>query len=166
MTTLFAPLLLTLALGQAPDTAPVDLARYVGTWHELARFDTFFQKGCVASSATYAVKPDGDLQVVNRCRQDTPDGKLKEIEGKAWVADPKVPGKLTVQFFWPFSGPYWILEVAPDYAWALVGHPDKSRCWIFSRTPRVEEPLYQELVGKLKARGYDVAKLVRDPTSL
>jgi apolipoprotein D and lipocalin family protein len=161
---------LAVALAQAPaalpDTAPLDLERYAGTWYELARFDSIFQKGCVASTATYSRREDGNLKVINRCHDGVPDGKLKEIEGKAWVEDPQVPGKLRVQFFWPFSGRYWVLEVAPDYAWALVGHPDKTRCWVFSRTPKVDEAVYQSLVEKLRARGYDVAKLVRDPHSI
>ena len=159
-------LLLALVLSQSPAAAPpevarVDLARYAGTWHEQARFDTFFQKGCFASTATYTLKADGELKVENRCHQDRPDGTLKGIEGKAWVPDPAVPGKLRVQFFWPFSGPYWVLEVADDYSWALVGHPERTRCWIFTRAETIDEGLYQQLVEKLRARGYDVSKLLR-----
>jgi len=158
-------LLLSLALAQSPaalpETAALDLNRYAGTWYELARFDTFFQKGCVASTATYTPRENGDVTVLNRCREDRVDGKLKEITGKAWVPDRAEPGKLRVQFFWPFSGPYWVLEVAEDYSWALVGHPEKTRCWVFTRAPAIEDGLYQQLVEKLRARGYDVSKLVR-----
>jgi apolipoprotein D and lipocalin family protein len=156
-------LLLSLALAQqpVPDTAAVELRSYLGTWYELARFDSFFQRGCVASTATYSLRDDGEVRVINRCRDGALDGKLKEIEGKAWVPDPAQSGKLKVQFFWPFSAPYWVLEVGPDYAWALVGHPDKKLCWVLSRTPHVDEALYQQLVGRLAARGYDVARLQR-----
>lgn len=160
-----AALLLTLVLMQSPaglpEVAAVDLSRYAGTWYEQARFDTFFQKGCFGSSATYTLQPSGEVKVENRCHQDAPDGPLKGVVGKAWAPDPAVPGKLRVQFFWPFSGPYWVLEVAEDYRWALVGHPDRTRCWIFTRTPTVEPALYEALVEKLKARGYDVSRLVR-----
>ncbi|MEW5741326.1 MAG: lipocalin family protein [Myxococcota bacterium] len=153
-----------LALAQAPatpETAPLDLERYLGTWYEIARFDSFFQRGCWASSANYSKRDDGELRVINLCHEDSPKGKLKRAEGKAWVVDPKEPGKLAVQFLWPFSGPYWVLEVAPDYSWALVGHPKKSSCWVMSRTPKMDEALYAQLVKKLEARGYDTSKLLR-----
>jgi apolipoprotein D and lipocalin family protein len=144
-----------------PDTANLDLKRYTGTWYELARFETFFERGCVGASATYTLRDDGNLGVVNRCFKETLTGKEESVEGKAWVVDPKVPGKLKVQFFWPFSGDYWVLDVAPDYSWALVGNPAKKSCWVFSRTPQVDDALYASLVEKLKVRGYDVTKLLK-----
>jgi apolipoprotein D and lipocalin family protein len=152
---------LALAQAPAPETADLDLSRYLGTWHEVARFDSFFQRGCHATTASYSLRDDGELRVINLCHDGSPTGKLKRAEGKAWVEDPKTPGKLKVQFFWPFSGPYWVLEVAPDYSWALIGHPKKTSCWVLSRTPTMDEALYASLVKKLDARGYDTAKLVR-----
>jgi apolipoprotein D and lipocalin family protein len=157
------PRVLAVVLVQAPETAPLELERYLGTWYELARFDNFFERGCVGVSATYTKRPDGDVHVENRCVKETLEGKRSSVEGKAWVVDPKEPGKLKVQFFWPFSGPYWVLEVAPDYSWALVGHPKKSSCWVFSRTPSMAPALYAQLVEKLRARGYDTTKLLKTP---
>lgn len=156
-------LVLFVALAQAPETAPIELERYLGTWYELARFDNFFERGCAGVSATYTKRPDGDVRVENRCVKETLDGKRSSVEGKAWVPDPSEPGKLKVQFFWPFSGPYWVLEVATDYSWALIGHPKKSSCWVFSRTPAVAPALYEQLVEKLRARGYDTTKLLKTP---
>ncbi len=153
-------LLLAISLTQTPDTVALDLERYLGTWYEIARFDSFFQRGCVASSATYS-KDGDDVKIVNTCYVDSLAGKFKRIEGKAWVPDAKEPGKLKVQFFWPFSGPYWVIDVAPDYSWALIGHPEKKSCWVFSRTPTMDDALYDALVGKLKARGYDVSRLIK-----
>jgi apolipoprotein D and lipocalin family protein len=154
-------LLLTAALAQAPETAPLELERYLGTWYELARFDKFFERGCAGVRATYTRKEDGELKVENSCLEGSLSGKEKVATGRAWVPDPAVPGKLKVQFFWPFSGHYWVLEVADDYSWALVGHPEKTSCWIFSRTPTIAPALYESLLGKLRARGYDTTKLLK-----
>ena len=122
-------------LGLAPASAQdkplevvdhVDLERYLGTWYEIATIPQRFQKGCVAVTATYSLKPDGKIQVINRCRKETLDGKVKDIEGKAWVVDKTTNAKLKVQFFWPFSGAYWIIELDADYQWAVVGHPNRN----------------------------------------
>jgi apolipoprotein D and lipocalin family protein len=143
-----------------PTTVPVDLGRYLGTWYEIARFDHVFERGCEDVTATYERRPNGDIGVVNSCVKG---GKTKAISGHAWVPDPDVSGKLKVQFFWPFSAPYWVLDLAPDYAWALVGSPDRSNCWILSRTPVIPEELYGDLSARLRAKGFDPAKLIRIP---
>jgi apolipoprotein D and lipocalin family protein len=153
-------LVLSLALAQTADTVPLDVDRYMGTWYEIARFDSFYQRGCVASSAAYSRQGD-DVKIINRCYDGSLEGKQKIVEGKAWIPDAKEPGKLRVQFFWPFSGPYWVIDIADDYSWALIGHPEKKSCWVFSRTPAIDDSLYQTLIGKLKARGYDTTRLIK-----
>lgn len=159
-------LLLAAALFAAPappaTTANLDLGRYLGKWYELARYDHFFERGCAGVTATYAVEGD-HLRVENTCLKGGLDGPRKSIRGKAWVPDRRAPGKLKVQFFWPFSADYWVLEVADDYAWALVGDGDREHCWILGRSPVMEEALYARLVEKLRARGYDPRKLIRVP---
>ena len=139
----------------------VDLERYLGTWYEIATIPQRFQKGCVAVTATYSLKPDGKIQVVNRCRKETLDGKVKDIEGKAWVVDKATNAKLKVQFFWPFSGAYWIIELDADYQWAVVGHPNRNYLWILSRTPQLDQALYEDLLGRIGNKGYDIARIKR-----
>jgi lipocalin len=143
-----------------PATVPVDLGRYLGTWYEIARFDNYFERGCEDVTATYTLRPNGDIGVENSC---TKGGKKKGITGHAWVPDRNVTGKLRVQFFWPFHAPYWVLDVAPDYAWALVGAPDRKTCWILSRTPAIPAELFAELGARLSAKGFDPARLIRVP---
>jgi len=145
----------------AEPTAQLDLDRYLGTWFEIARFDHRFERGCAGVTARYSKTPKGDIEVLNRCLKGGLSGKEKTVSGRAWVPDPADPGKLKVQFFWPFRSDYWVLDVAPDYTWALVGDSDKSSCWIMSRTPQISQELYNELVKKLQARGYDTSKLLR-----
>jgi apolipoprotein D and lipocalin family protein len=163
------PLLLAAALSacaHAPDGPPlrtvekVDLSRYAGTWYEIATIPMSFQKGCVAVTATYTPLPDGDIQVVNRCRQGTLDGPERTATGKAWTVDPS-NAKLEVRFFWPFKGDYWIVDLGPDYEYAVVGHPARKYLWILSRTPSMDEATYQGILDRLRAQAYDLSRLER-----
>ena len=139
----------------------VDLDRYLGKWYEIASYPTWFQRGCTASTAEYALLPDGKIEVTNRCRNDRTDGPVKESKGKAEVVDPNTNAKLKVWFFWPFKGNYWIIDLDDTYQWAVVGEPKRKYLWILSRTPTMEESLYREIVSRLPAKGYDPAKLKR-----
>jgi apolipoprotein D and lipocalin family protein len=141
--------------------AHVDLSRYVGTWYELANFPTSFQRGCTATTATYALRDDGDIEVVNRCREGTLEGKEKSARGRARVVDGTTNAKLEVSFFRPFWGDYWIIELADDYSHAVIGHPGRDYLWILARTPTMAETTYQGIVARLQAKGYETSRLVR-----
>ncbi len=143
--------------------AHVDLNRYMGTWYEIASFPQRFQKGCVASSANYTLRKDGDVDVLNQCRDKTLDGKLRKAKGKAWVVDKQSNAKLKVRFFWPFSGDYWIIDLGKDYEYAVVGHPKRNYLWILSRTPQMNSAVYDGIIERLKAQHYDVTRLNKTP---
>jgi lipocalin len=145
----------------APEVAPaVDLARYAGKWHEIARLPNRFQRRCDgAATATYALRPDGRITVVNECRRR--DGRLAKVAGTARVAVRGGPNsKLKVSFFRPFWGDYWILDLDPGYGWALVGEPRRKYLWILSRTPHMDEALALDILARAKDRGYDLADLL------
>ena len=141
----------------------VDLKRYLGKWYEIASYPAWFQRGCTASTAEYSLMDDGKIRVVNRCRKDRVDGPVKESKGKAEVVDTTTYAKLKVWFFWPFKGNYWIIDLDPDYRWVVVGEPKRKYLWILSRTPKLDETLYQGLLSRLPEKGYDPAKLNRTP---
>lgn len=141
--------------------ASVDIDRYLGTWYEIARYPNSFQEGCVATKASYSLRPDGRIRVVNECRQGSLDGKLRRAEAKAWVADPSTRAKLKVQFFWPFRGDYWIIDLGENYEYAVVGHPQRKYLWILSRTPTMDPGLYEAIVEKIRVAGYDPGRLIR-----
>jgi apolipoprotein D and lipocalin family protein len=140
----------------------VDLKRYLGKWHEIASYPAWFAKDCTATTAEYTLLPDGKIQVVNRCRKGRIDGPVKESKGKAEVIDPTTNAKLKVWFFWPFRGNYWIIDLDENYQWAVVGEPTRKYLWILSRTPRMEEKVYQAIVSRLPEKGYDPTKLQRN----
>jgi apolipoprotein D and lipocalin family protein len=139
----------------------VDLAQYAGKWYEIARLPNRFQRDCASdTTATYTLRPDGKITVVNECRK--PDGRLKSARGTARVASGKEPNtKLKVTFFWPFSGSYWIIDLDPEYRWAVVGEPDRKYLWILSREPRLDAALYDQILDSAKHQGYDVGPLVK-----
>ncbi len=138
----------------------VDLDRYLGRWYEIASFPQYFQRGCVATQAHYSRRQDGRIRVENECRDRTLDGDVRRAEGVARVeqGDPS-HARLRVQFFWPFWGHYWIIELDPDYRWAVVGHPERKYLWILSRTPTLDEAVHQEVLARIRAQGYDLAPL-------
>ena len=136
----------------------LDLDRYLGTWYEIARFDHSFERGLQGVTATYSMRDDGKIKVVNKGYKDSLDGKLDVATGKAKLTDD--PGKLKVSFFWIFYGDYYILELEKDYQWALIGSSSDKYLWILSRTTELENPVKGRIVAMIKKRGYDSSKLI------
>lgn len=141
--------------------AHVDLSRYTGNWYEIANFPQSFQRGCTGSTATYALRDDGEIDVLNRCRQGSLDGPEKFARGRGRIIDKVSNAKLEVSFFRPFWGDYWIVDLGPNYEYAVVGHPTRDYLWILSRTPTLDPKLYDAIVARLAAQGYQTNKLVR-----
>lgn len=137
----------------------VDLKRYVGKWFEIASYPAWFQKGCTGSTAEYSLLSNGKIQVLNRCYKGSLNGQLKESKGKAEIVDTVTNAKLKVWFFWPFKGNYWVIDLDTDYQWAVVGEPSRKYLWILSRTPIMEESVYQGILQRLSQKGYDPEKL-------
>lgn len=140
----------------------VDLKKYMGTWYEIARYDHRFERGLVGVTATYSLREDGRIIVVNGGYRGSLTGKFSEVIGKAKIPDPiNKPGKLKVSFFLFFYGDYYILDLDQNYQWALIGSSSDNYLWILSRTPQIEHDLYDTLLDKLRERGYDVTKLIK-----
>jgi apolipoprotein D and lipocalin family protein len=146
----------------------VDVQRYTGTWYEIARYPNRFQKQCVGDvTANYALLEDGSIRVVNRCRLES--GEFDEAEGKARRMSEQEPNtKLEVRFapawlsWLPMVwGKYWIIELAEDYSYAVIGEPSREYLWILSRTPAIDRGTYDALLTRIREHGYDPARLVR-----
>jgi apolipoprotein D and lipocalin family protein len=150
----------TIAMSQSLQTVPfVDLKKYAGKWYEIAAFPQRFQKGCHCTTAEYTLTDKGYVIVENRCNKNSSNGKQSYIKGKAFVEENSGNAKLKVQFFWPFKGKYWIIDLADDYSYAVIGHPNKKYLWILSRTPHMPETLYQQIIARIKANGFDLSKI-------
>jgi apolipoprotein D and lipocalin family protein len=138
----------------------VDLTRYAGRWYEISRLPNGFQKKCADSvTANYAMRANGTIEVINRCRKAS--GEQATAKGKAKIVDKKTNAKLKVTFFWPFYGDYWILDLGPNYEYAVVGEPSRKYLWVLSRSPRMDEALYQQLLQKMAAKGFNTASMIR-----
>jgi apolipoprotein D and lipocalin family protein len=143
----------------------VDVPRYMGTWHEIAKYPNWFQRKCVSSTqATYTLQADGRVQVLNRCKTDK--GEWTEALGAArQIGGPNSP-RLKVRFapewlslipmVW---GDYWIIDLDPNYQWVVVSEPKREYLWILSRTPQMPAATYQDLLGKLHDRGFDLKRI-------
>jgi apolipoprotein D and lipocalin family protein len=170
--TIEAALLMTMATAPLPTQDWVDLARYAGRWYEIARLPNRFQEKCAGDvAATYTLRPDGRVRVVNECRRW--EGGLTRAEGVARRADEKGPAsRLKVRFAPAFLsflpqvwGDYWIVELHPDYRHAVVGDPSRRFLWILSRSPLMDAATYESLVAAAGRRGFDTERLVRTPQS-
>ncbi len=139
----------------------VDLKRYAGQWYEISRFPHRFQEGCVGSRAMYTLRDERKMTVLNECYEGSFSGTPRSAKGTAKVADKQTNAKLKVSFFWPFYGDYWIIELGKEYEYAVVGHPDRTYLWVLSRTKTMDEALYQDILGRLAEKGYDVTRLIK-----
>lgn len=139
----------------------LDLERYLGTWYEIARFDHSFERGMQGVTATYTMRDDGKIKVLNKGYKNSIDGELSTAVGKAKIPDLKHPAKLKVAFFWIFYGDYFVMELDPDYKWAVIGSSSDKYLWILSRTPQISDELYNNLIEKIKNRGYNTQKLIK-----
>jgi apolipoprotein D and lipocalin family protein len=147
-------------MSQILQTVPtVDIKEYSGKWYEIASYPQRFQKGCHCTTAEYTLSEKGYLIVENRCNRGSVDGKRSYIKGKAFVEKNSGNAKLKVQFFWPLRAKYWIIDLAADYSYAVVSHPNKKYLWILSRTPKMNDKVYREIISRLKEKGFDTTKL-------
>jgi apolipoprotein D and lipocalin family protein len=137
----------------------VELQRYLGRWHEIARYEQRFQRGCQGVTADYALRPDGAIEVLNRCREA--GGDIRVARGTAKVVNQTTNAKLKVSFFGPYYGDYWVLDHADDYSWSIVGEPSGRYLWILAREATPGEEKVAELIRRAKVLGYDTSMLIR-----
>ena len=146
--------------------ASVDVARYAGTWYEVASVKQFFSLGLVDTKAEYSLLPDGSIKVVNTGRYFTKDGLLSTITGTAVPVDAS-NARLNVSFTGSNSsqppGNYWIVDLDPDYQWAIVSDPTGLSCFLLSRTAIVSPELRVDLLARAAAKGVDISNVTETP---
>jgi apolipoprotein D and lipocalin family protein len=142
-----------------PPVSGFDLNRYLGTWYEIFRLPHRFEKDLIRVTATYSLRPDGKIAVLNRGFKPAKN-KWSEARGKAWIPDSGIPARLKVSFFWPFSAEYKIIRLDPDYRWALVTSGSTDYLWLLSRTPKMEVAVVDSLIGYIREKGFEVSRLI------
>ncbi len=182
---LFATMACVIALGAFPQAAraakplttvaSVDLQRYQGVWHQLALYPNRFQKACVSNTrAQYTILPGGSIQVINQCR--TLDGKEMLAVGQARPSAEAqlsggqlTPPQLQVRFapawlaWLPMVwGNYWVIQLAADYRYVVVGEPSREYLWVLARSTALSDADWAAITTRLREQGYDPARLVRE----
>ena len=159
-------------VGPLPPVTPIaslDLPRYLGSWYEVAKFPNRFQNMCAANTqAEYRLLDSGQIEVINRCQKS--NGEMAEAVGRArQIGDQNSP-RLKVRFapawlsFLPMVwGNYWVIDLDADYQLAAVSEPKREYLWILSRTPEVEPAVYEALLQRLEAAGFDTSRLEISP---
>lgn len=155
--------------GELSTIASLDVPRYMGTWFEIAKYPTWFQKKCTGGGTTaeYRQQADGTVQVINRCRLES--GVMSEAMATARQVGSATSSKLKVRFapawlsFLPFVwGNYWVIDLDEAYQLVAVSEPSQEYLWILARTPQVDPTAYNALLARLAQKGFDVSKL--EPT--
>lgn len=148
----------------SPQTVPyVDIPQYMGKWYEISKYPVFFERGLVGVTAEYTLQDDGSVRVVNKGFKGSFDGEESVAEGRATVADATTNAKLTVQFgpfpLGIFGSNYWIIDLGQQYEYAVVSDKCRRTLWILSRTPRMNAQVYDAIVARLDAAGFNTSKL-------
>lgn len=147
-------------MNRTPDnstTPTLDIRRFMGRWYEIARYEHRFEKGMTHVSATYTLSGNGKIEVLN---EGLKEGKHKQIKGRAKQPNPQDPGKLKVSFFLWFYSDYYVLYIDPEYRYLLVGSSSDKYLWIMSREKSLAKETLDQLIDKLRMRGYDTDKLL------
>jgi apolipoprotein D and lipocalin family protein len=146
-----------------PAVKPFDIQKYLGTWYEIARLPTSFEKDLEKVTATYALHEDGSISVLNK-GFDSKKGEWRSANGKAQFKDSTAGASLKVSFFWIFYADYKVIELdTRNYSYAMVTSSSKEYLWILSRTPRLDDSVYNRLIQKAGEWGFNISALFKVP---
>jgi len=143
--------------------AHVDLPRYMGDWYVFANIPYLLENGKVATKDRYALRPDGKIDNIFVFHRKTFAAPEKQWKALAWVHSKETNAEWRVQFFWPVSIPYFIIDLDEDYQWSVVGYPSRKLAWVLTRKPVLDEAVYQGILKRMAAQGYDPKMLVKVP---
>ena len=157
---------------KATAVASVDLNRYSGKWYEIARYSNKSQKNCIGNTTiVYTLKEEGKIDVLNECLKN--DGTLIDAKGEAKIVDMATNAKLEVRYAPGYSAflstswnDYWIIDLDEKYQYAAVGDKDRKNLWILSRSPKLNDAAYQNILRRVEALGYKPGKLVKTPQNI
>lgn len=141
-----------------PTVSSLDLKKYMGTWYEIARFDHSFERNLTCVSATYSLKENGGVKVLNR-GFNSKKIKWETATGKAKVPNNDKPGEIKVSFFGPFYGDYFVMKLDDEYQHVLVGSPTRDYLWVLSREKEMPQEIYTQYLEIATKNDFDVARL-------
>lgn len=139
--------------------ARIDYSAYAGKWYSLYSIPTLLDKHWRQTIENYTLVDDEHFEVLTTYHKDNKPEE-KSITSKLFFDVHKPDGDMKAQFWWPFKIGYWVIELADDYSYVVVGHPDKKYLFIMGREPRIDEDLLSGIIARCKEMGYDTDKLV------
>jgi apolipoprotein D and lipocalin family protein len=137
----------------------VDLQRYQGTWYVIANIPYWLENGKVATADRYAMRPDGRMDNVYVFRRKSFDAPEVEWHGVGWVTNTTTNAEWQVRFIWPLSATYLIIDLDPDYRWAVIGHPSRDYFWVLARERQLNDTIYRDILTRAAAQGYDISRV-------
>lgn len=140
------------------EVATVELSRMQGTWFEIASLPRRSQAGCIGTTAEYQLVKPTELRVINECHEGSAKGPVKRAVARAVATDAAVPAKLSLDFGVAY-GDYWIIDVAEDYSYLVVGHPTRDYLWILSRERHLPAQTLDGILQRSRALGFPVGIL-------
>lgn len=141
----------------------VDIDRFMGSWYVIANIPTFLEKEAYNAVETYSLNDDGTIATNFTFRKGGFDGKAKEYNPKAFIADGESNAHWGMQFVWPIKADYRIVYLDDDYSQTVIGRQARDFVWIMARNPSIPDADYDRLVSLIASLGYDTAKLQRVP---
>lgn len=155
------------AIQVAPgDVVQLDYLRYEGRFYEIARLYNRRERNCGSDVViTFVRRIEGDVSFVNQCIEKNKNW-IMDIGRLVTTGSDQKPGELWFRsdlIGWApwLNGTYRLIELSGDFRYAMIGDPDGSKLWIFSRTRQMDDQTYQRLVARAAERGYDTSKLIR-----
>lgn len=136
-----------------------EIQNYLGQWYEIARLDHSFERGMEGVTATYSIRDDGGVKVLN-------EGFLvneniwDQAEGKAYFVNQEDVAHLKVSFFGPFYGSYIVFQLGENYDFAFVTSTNKSYLWLLAREPVIDDSLKQEFINLVTGLDYKADELI------
>jgi len=143
--------------------ARVDLPRYMGDWFIIANIPYFAEKNCFDSIESYSLRSDGDIDNWFTCRKKSFNAPLKRVSTALAKVTDATNAEWTVQFLKILSAKYLVLDLDPDYQWAVIGHPSRRYGWVMARSKTLPDSTYQELLHRLAEQGYDPTQFQKVP---
>jgi apolipoprotein D and lipocalin family protein len=143
--------------------AHVDLKRYMGDWRVIANIPYFGEKNCVDSIESYALRPDGKIANTFTYRKKSLTAPQKQMHAVAWVKNRQTNAEWNVRFFGLLTVDYLVIDLDPDYRWAVLGYPKRKYGWILAREKTLPDATFKAILRRLAAQGYDVERFQKVP---
>lgn len=141
----------------------VELASFMGDWYVVANIPYFAERDCVASVESYALLPDGNIDTVFTARKPDFDGKQIRVKTLGIVKNKQTNAEWQVQPIWPIRIAYLVIDLDPNYQFAVIGHPSRNYAWILSRTPKLPDATFDGILRRMAAQGYDTSRVAKVP---